>query len=409
MKNLILIFVPVLVLLVLMTQVDDDLSEESENLISRINSKSTSESYLYLYGIFASDGEDPVNVGRQLLDEYRKLDADESYSVIDYPDSKKMSLPTGDEFCTLWEDGCLEYLFSSQVNISSLLIEHRLLVARSDRFFEFVEYETLSKPTLHELLPPYRYLAAAERIKVLEAISVYRDGDAEGAIDSLSLQFSKIRRSMELQDNLIGKLVLLAKLSEILDVMSVILINTDGKAKLISRLSQSEKSFYIIVAREFGMSYHMFKHLDKHPEFFDIGGNFPGWLTRILYKPNMTINSVEPIYSRLDRLAQLSPSDFAKQIEAGDKVSLSTSKLRNYVGNVLVTISSPDYAGYVASFHDFDAKLSLFNQVHHLKLKPDNMKNPYYGDEKPSEVEGNLCFSGPLENKSSLRCLRVNM
>ncbi len=408
MKKLLTILLLAFVVVVMTAQVDDDLSEESADLIGRIDTESTSESYLYLYGIFASEGDDPVKVGRKLLEENRKLDNDDSYEVIEYPDENKISLPTGEEFCKAWEEGCLEYIFSSQYDIDRLLSENKLLLARSSRFFEFVEYETLSKPTIHELFPPYQYIASAERIKILEAISVYSKGDAKGALESLSLQFSKLRKSMALQDNLIGKLVLLMKLSEVIDVMSVILSNSEGKVKLIPDLTKSEKSFHMIAAREFGMSYYTFKNLDKHPEFFEIGGDFPGWMTRIVYKPNMTINSVAPIYYKLEQLAQLPSPDFAKRIEASNSDIPSTSKLRNYVGSVLIAIS-PEYTEYVARFYDFDAKLAIFNQVHHLKLSLDDMKNPYYGKEVPEDVNGNLCFSGPLEDKRSLRCLRVKI
>ena len=408
MKKLLIILSVAFVAIVTITQIDDELSEESAELIGRVNTEGTSESFLYLYGIFASDLEEPVNVGRQLLEEYRKLDNDDSYDVIEYPHENKIPLPTGDEFCKAWEESCMQQLFSPHLDIDRLLSEHNLLIARSNRFLEFAEYETLSTPTLHELYPPYQYIAAAERIKILKAISVYRKGDLKGAVESLLHQFSKLRRSMELQDNLIGKLVFLMKLSEVIDVMSVILSNYEGEVKLIPQLTQSEKSFHKIAAREFGVSYYTFKNLDRHPEFFEMGGDFPGWMTRIVYKANMTINSVAPIYYKLEQLAQLSSLDFAKRIEVSNSDKPSTSKLRNYVGSILIAMS-PEYTEYVARFFDFDAKLALFNQVHHLKLSLDNMKNPYYGKEVPEEINGNLCFRGPLEDKRSLRCLRVKL
>ena len=409
MKKLLVILIPVFAVALFMTQVDEDLSEETTKLIDRVHSEGGSESFLYLYGIFASEVEDPLNVGSKLLAEYRKLDSDDSYNVIEYPDSEKLTLPTGDEFCKVWEHDCLKYIFSSQFDIEQLLREHRLLVSRSNRFIEFDEFKTLSKPTVHEIFPPYQYISAAERLKILEAISSYRAGNIKAAIDSLLLQFSKLRRTMELQDNLIGKLVILMKLSEIIDVLSVILTNEEGTVKLVPGLSQSEKSFFMIASREFSTSYYTFKGLEKHPGFFEIGGNSLAWITRIMYKPNMTINSVAPVYSNLERLSLLSPSDFANQIEVSNSYLPSTSKLRNYVGSVLISVSPPQYAEYVARFQDFEAKLALFNQVHHFKLKFDKMKNPYYGDEIPRETEGNLCFSGPLEDKRHLRCLKVKI
>ena len=75
----------------------------------------------------------------------------------------------------------------------------------------------------------------------------------------------------------------------------------------------------------------------------------------------------------------------------------------------MVDISSPEYSRYIARFQDFDAKLALFNQIHYFKVGLDNMKNPYYGNEVPKETKGNLCFSGPLEDKWSLRCLKIKI
>ncbi len=409
MKKLLALLIPLFAVVVLLAQVDDDLSEDAIRLIDRLDSEGTSESFLYLYGIFASDADDPLKVGSQLLEEYRKLDVDGSYAVTDYPDADKIPLPTGEAFCNASERGCLASLFSLPFDIENLLSEHRLLVARSNRFIEFDEYTTLSKPTIHELFPPYQYMAAAERIKVLEAISVYNAGNATEAIDALSLQFAQLRRAMALQDNLIGKLVFLMKLSEIIDVMSIILTHDEAVAKWIPALSPSEKSFAMIASREFGMSYYTFKGLDKHPEFFESGSKVPGWLTRFVYKPNMTINAVAPTYLELERLALLSPAEFAKQIDVSHSSAPSTSKLRNYVGSILIAVSSPQYAEYVARFQDFEAKLALFNQVHYVKLTLDRMENPYYGNETPKEAEGSLCFSGPLDDKKSLRCLKVNI
>lgn len=408
MKKALSILILAIVALVLFSQVDDDLSDQATDLIGRLEPDAASESYLYLSGIFAGEDESPALVGKSLLEEYRKLEANESYEVAQYPDAKKLVLPTGEAFCRSWEEGCLEYLFSAEVDAEKLLKDHGILVSRSNRFLEFSEYKTLTKPTVTELYPPYQYIAAAERLKVLGAISAYKNGGTVTAIESLSDQFEKLRKSLALQDNLIGKLVFLMKLSEVVDVLSIVLTNEDLGAEEIPGLSGSEKSFYMIAAREFGMSYHTLKSLDRHPEFFEVAGNVPGWLTRMVYKPNMTINAVAPKYYRLDRLAQLSPVDFAKEAEPEDRLQLSTSKLRNAAGGVLIAIS-PGLDKYVAHFHDFDAKLALFNQVHHLKLAPDSMQNPYYGHETPKESDGKLCFSGPLEDKRSLRCLRVKI
>ena len=393
-----------------MTQVDDDLSEEAVSLLERIDPEATSEAYFYLYGIFARDGENPAEVGKSLFAEYQTSVSDDSYHVADYPKTKKLPLPEGAVFCQLQEAGCLEYLFSPAVNVERLLSEHRVLMSRSKTFLEFDEYKTLAKPSPEEPLPPYRYITAAARIKLVEAISAYNRGNARKAIDSLMLQFTTLRKAQALQDNLIGKITLLTPLSEIIDVTSVILFRERLDADRIPYFTPSEKSFDRVIAREFKMHYDMFKEMDKHPEFFRTGGNVPGWYTRIFYKPNVTINAITPTFYRAEHLAQLSPSAFASEIETRGFVPPSTSTLRNYIGNVLINVSSGSrYDKYVARFHDMDAKLALFNQRHHLTLAPGDMNNPYYGDEVPGENDGSYCFSGPLNDESALRCLRVRI
>ncbi len=397
-----------LVLIVILTQFDDNLSEEATSLIARVETKKTSDAFLYLHGIFAEEGEDPISVGIDVLEEYRNFDINESFTISEHPDSNKLTLPDGDEFCKTQEEGCLEYLFSEDISATDLLRQHSTLVSRSNKFHGFNEYRTLSKPTVSEPVPPYQYITAAERIKVISAISLYKNGNASKSVENLLVQFSTLRKSMELQDNLIGKLVFLSTLSEIIDVLSVIMANAVVNIDVIPNLSKSEKSFYDIAAIEFVMMYYTFSDLDRDPEFFKAGGHIPRWLTRIVYKPNMTINAILPIYERLEYLATLSPSELATRLEETENHSPSSSKLRNYAGNTLMSIP-PSFDKYVILFADFEAKIALFNQVHIFNSDLDNLENPYYGPEKPISSDGKLCFSGPFEDEESLRCLTMEI
>jgi len=359
--------------------------------------------------MFAGENENPEDIGRQIINEYQQLEADASYEINQYQNSEKISLPKGDLFCWSFEDGCLEYLFSSDVDIEGLVNQHTILLNRTNTFLEFGEYRTLAKPSINEPTPPYQYIIAAERIRVLRAISIYKNGYPEQAIESLFIQLSKLRKSLELQDRLIGKLVFLMRLSEIIDVASVILSREGLKVEKVSGLSKTEKSFSMIAAREFRVSYYGLKSLDKDPEFFRIGGTVPGWVIRMIYKPNMTINAITPGYYRLEHLAQLTPTEFVAEIGKGKHVPLSTSKVRNRSGAVLITISIEFLDKYVARFNDFDAKIVLFNQIHQLGNEVGKATNPYYGNEAIENPNGSVCFNGPMEDDRFLRCLRVKI
>ena len=251
-----------------------------------------------------------------------------------------------------------------------------------------------------------------QRIRLLEAIDSYNGGDISGAVESLVSQFSLVRGANGRHDNLLGKVILLVIQSEILDVLSVILSESGFQVSEIARLSASEKDFGMVSAREFGILYYGFKSLDKHPQFFELEGEFsnvPEWLVRAAFKPNMTINALAPLYLLPEKLAALSPAEFAQEVADLESYTPSTSVLRNPAGNVLLGIEGPAYEEYVARFHDLDVKISLFNQLYYLGLDTSSLINPYHGSETPTFENGRLCFSGPMEDKSFLRCLSIEL
>lgn len=408
MKKVLLLIIPLLAVLFFISQIDDNLSTEANSLIKRVTKAEESDSYLYLNGIYASENDEPKEVGRTILKEYRNQENNNSYEIVNYPESRKIPLPKGELFCSTWEDSCLDILFADDNNIGELLETHKILISRSNKFHEFSEYKTLTKPSVSEQLPPYQYILRAERLKVLNAILVYKKGNPEESIAALLNQFSDMRKSLALQDNLIGKLVFLMKLSDVIDISSVILSESNLKVGKIHSLSHDERDFDMVSARELAMSYYAFKELDRHPEIFQMGGNFPGLITRMVFKPNMTINAVVPIYLRLERLALLSPPEFVQEIENGRDIKISTSIARNYVGSTLASIS-PDFDEYVARFMDFDAKIVLFNHRYNLQQDFSTAENPYYENEAPKISEDKVCFRGPLVDERSLRCMRTKI
>jgi len=76
------------------------------------------------------------------------------------------------------------------------------------------------------------------------------------------------------------------------------------------------------------------------------------------------------------------------------------------MGTILVNIPSPDLVGYVARFADIDAKIAIFNHQH-SSIR--SIQNPYYSDDKPTQVDEKIYFNGPMEDERRLRCLRVKI
>lgn len=235
------ILTPFIIFSAWFSQIDDPLSPKTEELLSRIESNASSEAYLFLMGINALENENPIDVGKYALEENQKLDLDSTFKTTKIINN--LPLPTGDEFCPIREANCLAQLFSPKIDIDLLKKNNKILITRSNEFLEFDEFTTLSKPSIHEVFAPYQYLSVTERIKALNAISIYRSGDTSKSIDLLLTQISKLRHALELHDTLIGKLVLIIKISDLIDIYSIIATNENLNAEKIPRLSQSEKAF----------------------------------------------------------------------------------------------------------------------------------------------------------------------
>lgn len=304
----------------------------------------------------------------------------------------------------------METIFSTDFNINALRKENHILLKRTEIFHKFNEYQTLTKPLINERIPPYHYIVVAERINLLTAISQYKSGNSEYAINSLQTQLKYLRRMMALQDNLIGKLIYLAILSEIVDTASIILSGDKNqiRANEVPALTPDEKDFDMVATREFGLSYYVTKNLDKHLEFVGISTSVPRWTTRTIFKPNMTINALAPIYLRFKRFSRMTPAEFAVNVDHEIDMNITTSRIRNYAGSVLIE-NLPSFDPYIARFMDFDAKLVLFNHIYHLRGNIEEAENPYYKGQYSYLSDDSICFSGPLEDKKQSRCLRIQI
>ncbi len=411
--------IAVLAILLALTQIDDDLSEEALALVRILEEPKESQAYIYLLGINAAPDVDPLEVGGNLLEEYRKQEADEDYRVVEYRDPDQILPPEGELFCGFFHEGCATTLFTSDFNIEELEREHAVLLERLEALHGFGDYQTLSTPSVSEHIPAFHYIASGERIRVLRAISLHKKGRSREAVDLLLKRLEVLRESFALQDNLIGKMIYVIKISEIVDVASIIL--TEGgsslKAELIPGMTLAEKELDRVSAREFGMSYYLFKNLNKSPDIFEVSDSaqegetkeakVPGWVLRITYKPNMTINAVVPFYTRMTRLSKLSPGAFAEEIDSGDVPVISTSRFRNYVGYTLASVAWPNADEYIGRIMDVETKIELFNQIYYHGKQEDKVENPYYEGEYSYREGDAVCFHGPLKDERRLRCLRT--
>ena len=377
--------------------------------MQRLRSDASSEAYFYLLGIFASEDEEPGQLGRALFKRYAQFDSEQESEASIYPENQRLSLPQGQLFCKAKTYCCLSTLFNEYEAIDEVLDENKVLIQRINTFTQFGDYHTLAKPSVYERFPPFEYLSAGERLKTLIAIKHHMQGEHDLAIQLLSQQIQSQRDILANQDNLIGRLVMLVKLSETLDVLSIILTNTGSKVDALPRLNTAEKSFYFVMAREFATAFYGLQDMRHIANYAGDAISAPGWVLATMYKPNMTVNASVGSYTYAEYLATLSAEKFAREIATDRKTRIPTSRLRNNIGYILINIADVNFAPYIARFHDLDAKLILFNRMHAKAVDPDTLDNPYYPGGQPEVFAKRLCFPGPMKNKGALRCLQISL
>lgn len=412
-KYVVLIFI-LFALLIWGLRIDDALSPQAEALQAKWQLQEKSEAYLYLMGIMANSKEDPILVGRERLKEEKKAELayrmhGEDFQFYQYPAEKQLPLPEGDLICNFWDKDCLATIHQHSQQIDALLKQHQILLKRYQTYLQFNDFATLFYPFLMEPYPHYSYLVKGNDLVILDAFNAAQNSRYAYALNQLKQNIGKQRKQLSKQDNLIGKMAYLVMISKNLDMAYLISQQAPEEFHfMLEPLQADEKDFTHLMAREYILTYETFKEMIENPESWD--DNFiEGWMAKFMHKPNMTINTIYPIYQRTIDLAQMSPQEFSKSVTTANQIPLKFSLLRNFGAKILYGISTPDFNVYVGRMFDLNAKISLYNAL--IKNKPlDTIYNPYYGASETAYLtddQKSVCFKGPLEQHRDLRCLRI--
>ena len=415
------------VVAVLLLQIDDELDPDIATFLEQAKPAESSEAYLYLLGIEAAEGEDPLTVGQRLFASMQQAEedrlGDESFRAEGYPEDKKLALPQGELFCNRKDVECWKTIFTNRHDIESALQDNGTLLNRYQTFMNMDDYASLVKPMMTEPHPPFAFLTKANTLVILKAINIGRTAQPKQGIKIIMSNILMLRQKLESADSLIGKMIYAAIISDLLDGLS--LLNhqehpiLDGSLRL-SSISLAERDFNIVMSREFAMNYDLFVSLDKNPNFFArktfIESYIPSWSTRTIYKPNMSINEQYWFYKKVIAHSRLEQVNFTPEVL--NKKEFLTSKfssIRNPVGSILNDISNPYYGQYIARLFDLNAKIAIFNQTVNKETLPSDLgyiQNPYYekgGTAFYSDDGKSICLTGPLDDDKNQRCLRMKL
>jgi len=195
---------------------------------------------------------------------------------------------------------------------------------------------------------------------------------------------------------------------QVIDVASIILgESSENYIDKILEFSSEEKSFLVIAANEFKLSWKTLTKADKHPEAFKDGANHPPWLIRALFKPHMTLNTSAANFMRLAGLSDLTLTEFALRTANELPQKSEHSLLRNPFSY----FADPDMVGfdkYAARIMDIDAKIQLLNQRFHQQQSFASMKNPYDEKKRLRYLANKVCFDTNLTDERS-NCLYVSI
>ncbi len=420
-----------LVALVAVVLIDDDLDSEPAEWASLAmeNEGSESDAFYFLFGIMAHESEEPVAVGKDLLEDYRKQEEKLTvpYRPLEldgYPESKQLMLPKGDLYCRLAKDSCFEKLVGAVDLITYELEKHSVLLNRYQEFLSYDDFKTLTKPTLYEVLPRYEYLEKGNRLNGFLVIKNISNGQEQAAVDRLYSDIFRVRQLLTKADSFFVKLISASILANDLDLLAN--LYAGGYIRNASRLPEltmDERSLYRPLIREFGMDVNLYKDIGANPEVFREGGDAPPWIVRAMFKPNMTINSAFSIYYAVYRLSLKSPSEFRREI-AAQKVLPETETMfnvRNFLGALVIRAGRRDLTKHIISMHDLDCKIRLVNLVlasddvywllkGHIDGTDPEIRNPY-NQEQTAYIDREakkLCFSGLDKHRKGNPCIRIN-
>lgn len=365
-----------------------------------------SRAYYQLQGLDAPAGSDPQAVGRQRLAAASAGRAEAGASL---------PLPSREAVCSLSEKDCLQRLQRGDILVEPLLTQHAELLQRYRQLLQLEDYRSFGQAARPESTRPFSALQRGNLLLGLQAFALARTGQGAEALALLQEDVQRLRVWLEAADNLVLKMLLTQMLADDLQALSA--LHQVGWLPLPAAqpaLSPAERSMRLPVLLEFSVIATGLLRLTEEPS---ISGELGGKLAmRVLYRPQMSVNSEMPVFRQLVTESDLDSAAFRQALEQPRAARLAR-RWRNPVGTVLGGVAVPNYRKYLARVHDLEARLHLFNLLRELPadFQPstqslgaladaDNIYQvgdpPYWDSSRQS-----ICYQGPLTDDRQLRCL----
>ncbi|WP_125932139.1 hypothetical protein [Thiosocius teredinicola] len=401
-------------LAIVLLQIDDPLEPEVATLIQMAEPQTSSQAYLYLLGLHAPPAQDPLELGKQRLASTLRAGSVDPLSPHDSDPSEILAIPEGELFCRTSDDGCQAKLFGATDEFATVIESNKTLLDRYRAFLALNDFATLQKAGLDDELPiAYRHLKHGHRLLMLNTILTARNGQAEQAGAELHDTIDALRRKLETADTLLSKMIFTTLVSESLDTLSVLVRQSATTTAQLAPLSPAEKSLKKPIAHELRGMHSFYSELDQGSDDPTLPAQWPHWVRRMFFKPNMSSNAGFIYYRDALTLVDVPPVDFAAKVRGTTFEEPPRAWLRNYGGSILAGIAGPAMNRYVESIFDLDAKIALFNASitdPSMTSIVGRLPNPYFttGEFAYLSDSGNaVCFASASKNADAPVCLLV--
>jgi len=422
-KKVFVVLILVLFVAVLLLQIDDELSPDAALMLDSIEWQEANDAYLYLLGMGAGLGEAPLVEGSLVLEQIRKREVNYDSSLpYDewevYDERPVLKLPDYDSFCSYREPDCIASLFvESDIDLAQpLMVEFR---KRYQTFLKLPGFTTMSRPHVFESFANFSLLIKTNRLMSLDAIEKASQCCPEEAMNELYELIELQKKHVAETDTLIGRMVAYVLLNETIDVLSLVIEKFDLSGRPISLLSNRELDLRRVINREFAFAFSSF----DSPNFYQENRYTPEWAIKVVFKKNISVNTLLPDYKEAKRLSLLSQENFAREFAEGGRANVGRTQVgranvgvmswvRNLVGSYLyVSVGQPSLSSYIGRGFDLNSKITLFNGLLGESLNSRVLKgvvNPYYPDEYDASYKGDthrVCLGGPFDDRGFVRCL----
>ena len=336
--------------------------------------------YFALLGQAAAPDSDPHALGVELVNHMNHLVAQGKGNdpiAMEIPDrlygpGKMQFRGATNTLCERDTHRCLPAYGQKAQQITQMLRDNQVLIARTYRLYRYPHYRETMKQTVAAPLPMYNTLGS-DLILAKIGLQAAR-GEQLQALEALEQEVHFWRMVMRESRMLITKMVAVARLKRSFRLASEIMAAYPPKSaqttvlmRILSPLGTEELN----MARTFRSEFVFVKTMLEDISVTDMADAGAGkeltWkLTELfLFKRNATINLIYARDRDLAALGALPADEFLKRVvqiqadEAQRPHWLSWHFAYNPVGKVLGEVAIPDYARYIGRVHNLDGLLRL--------------------------------------------------